>query len=150
LVFQPSRAEVDEAAAAASEVDLAKRFIRTLNQLAHGLDDLPDTDVTRSEVRQLIARLGDDLRMLRESWHGRVPTPPPPEGRPLQSRPDASLSVLQRQAEAIAEGTRMLVDESRSRGKATIPDETLGSLSQAQHLAAMTMRVEAARRQLTG
>jgi hypothetical protein len=44
----------------------------------------------------------------------------------------------------------MLVDESRSRGKATIPDETLGSLSQAQHLAAMTMRVEAARRQLTG
>jgi hypothetical protein len=150
LVFQPSRAEVDEAAAAASEVDLAKRFIRTLNQLAHGLDDLPDTDVTRSEVRHLIARLGDDLRMLRESWHGRVPTPPPPEGRPLQSRPDASLSVLQRQAEAIAEGTRMLVDESRSRGKATIPDETLGSLSQAQHLAAMTMRVEAARRQLTG
>jgi hypothetical protein len=150
LVFQPSRAEVDEAAAAASEVDLAKRFIRTLNQLAHGLDDLPDTDVTRSEVRQLIARLGDDLRMLRESWHGRVPTPPPPEGRPLQSRPDASLSVLQRQAEAIAEGTRMLVDESRSRGKATIPDETLGSLSQAQHLAAMTMRVEAAQRQLTG
>jgi hypothetical protein len=150
LVFQPSRAEVDEAAAAASEVDLAKRFIRTLNQLAHGLDDLPDTDVTRSEVRHLIARLGDDLRMLRESWHGRVPTPPPPEGRPLQSRPDASLSVLQRQAEAIAEGTRMLVDESRSRGKATIPDETLGSLSQAQHLAAMTMRVEAAQRQLTG
>jgi hypothetical protein len=150
LVFQPSRAEVDEAAAAASEGDQAKRFIRTLNQLAHGLDDLPDTDVTRSEVRQLIARLGDDLRMLRESWHGRVPTPPPPEGRPLQSRPDASLSVLQRQAEAIAEGTRMLVDESRSRGKATIPDETLGSLSQAQHLAAMTMRVEAAQRQLTG
>ena len=151
MVFEPSRREVDDAASGRSESELAEQFVSSLSVLARALDDARlDTPRAHQELRRLIARLGDDLRMLRESWHGRMPTPPPPEGRPLQSRPDAPLSVLQRQAEAIAEGARMLVEESRSQGSEAIPDETLGSLTQAQHLAAMTLRVEAARRQLTG
>lgn len=151
MAFEPSRAQVEEAAAGQSASELARQFVASLNALAGALDDRRmDNEEARLQVRLLIARLGDDLRMLRESWHGRMPTPPPPEGRPLQSRPDAPLSVLQRQAEAIAEGARMLVEESNNQGSAAIPDETLGPLTQVEHLSAMTLRVQAAQRHLAG
>ncbi|HEX5938758.1 MAG TPA: hypothetical protein VFZ12_00185 [Dehalococcoidia bacterium] len=140
---QPTREQVDELARDAGESELARRFVETLSRLSARLakPDL-DSQATRELIRALVARLGDDLRMLRESWSGRMPSPPPPEGRPLQSRPDAPLSLLCRQLEAIAEGARVLIAETPRQGSASIVDAGLGPLTQAQHLAAMTLRVQ--------
>lgn len=149
MISHPTREQVDELAAGLEPAELGGNFVGSLSRLAAALSDPKlDSAPARETIRALIAQLGDDLRMLRESWNGRIPTPPPPEGRPLQSRPDAPLSLLQRQAETIAEGARMLVEESRNQGSAAIPDSSLGPLSQAQHLAAMTLRVQAIERQL--
>jgi hypothetical protein len=149
LTFEPTREEVDAVAAGSNATELARQFVTVLNQLSGRLaDPALDSPPTCTLVRTLIARLGDDLRMLRESWSGRLPSPPPAEGRPLQSRPDAPLSLLRRQAEAIAEGARMLVQETPNQGSASIPDSSLGPLTQSQHLAAMTLRVQALERQL--
>ncbi|MEX2237270.1 MAG: hypothetical protein WEB00_07025 [Dehalococcoidia bacterium] len=139
-----TREAVEEAAAGAADKDLGRHLLLALGEVQLGLgkaEEVPGE--VREGARNLVAQLGDDLRMLRESWSGRMPTAPPSEGRPRQSRPDAGLELLGRQLEALAEGTRILLEESPRQGSASIPDPDLGSLTQGQHLAAMLLRVRA-------
>ena len=139
------REEIDALAADGTLNDLGRRLIIQLQDLAQRLEgDGLSGDSAREIVRPLIAQLGDDLRMLRESRAGRTPTPAPSEGRPLQSRPDVPLDVLQRQLEALAEGVRMVVEEAPALGSAPIPDPEYGALMPQQHLAAMVLRARMA------
>lgn len=139
------RDEVDALADGATTVDLARHVVLALQQLDLNLaGSASDRPEVKDAIRALVARLSDDLRMLRESRSGRIPSLPPTEGRPLQSRPDAPLAVLRRQLEAVSEGIRMLMEEGREQGSAAIPDRDLGELTPARHLAAMLLRVRAA------
>lgn len=139
-----SREEVDALADGATAVDLARHLVLALQQLDLNLaSSTSDRPETKDHIRALVAQLSDDLRMLRESRSGRIPSLPPAEGRPRQSRPDAPLAVLRRQLEAVSEGMRMLMEEGREQGSALIPDAALGELTPARHLAAMLLRVRA-------
>ncbi|MPZ22463.1 MAG: hypothetical protein GEU28_02740 [Dehalococcoidia bacterium] len=139
-----ARDEVERLAAGASEGDLAREVASALRDVESRLGSpVAERPETRSAARDLIARFGDDLRMLREARSGRAPSPPPAEGRPLQSRPDAPVAILARQVAALAEGLRMLMEEGQAGGTNPIPDAELGDLTHAQHLAAMLIRARA-------
>jgi hypothetical protein len=139
-----TRSTVDKLAEDLNEGDLAHRLRETLAGLEQRLVANPADYRLKERLRLLVAQLGDDLRMLRESRSGRTPSPPPAEGRPFQSRPDAAPDVIGRQLATLAEGTRMLIEEGELHGSALIPAGELGMLTQTQQLASMVLNAQAA------